>query len=95
MKATISFELVDKKIGEEEVSGLVDFSFDPAEDDIGKRVIQMIESAADSKVVVGFADPDDVLFFIECDWINGGIYDGKVLVASESISEEGFDGNIW
>lgn len=95
MKATISFELVDKKIGSEDVAGLVSLDTDPKSNDLRKRVIQMIESIANPKVVVGFADPNDILFFIDCDWVTGGVYDGMVLVASEPINEENFDGNIW
>ena len=95
MKATISFELVDKKIGDEDVAGLVSLDADSKNDDLRKKIIQMIESIADPKIVVGFADPNDILFFTDCDWVCGGVYDGKVLVASEPISEENFDGNIW
>jgi len=75
MKATISFELVDKEMG--------------------KKGIQLIESVASPKAVVGFADPDDISFFIDCDWVTGDVYDDKVLVASESIDEDKFNGNIW
>jgi len=95
MKATVSFELVDKKIGDEDVAGLVSLVIDPKSIDLGKRMIQLIESIASPKVVVGFAEPDDISFFVDCDWLNGGIYDDKVLVASESIDEDKFDGNIW
>lgn len=95
MKATISFELIDKKIGSEEVAGLAALSFDPEDLEMGRRALQLVESTASPKLVVGFCDPDDIGFFIECDWINGGVYNGKVLVASGSISEEDFDGNIW
>jgi hypothetical protein len=95
IKAEITFTLVDKKIGDEDVAGLVDFSFEPSSVDVGKKAIQMIESIASPKVVVAFTDPKDIMFFVECDWANGEVYDGQILVASDVIDESKFDGNIW
>jgi len=95
MKVTVSFEMVDKKIEVEDVSGLVNFDFNPTNIEIGKRAIMMVESIASPKIVVGFAEPDAVSFFLECGWISGDIYDGKILVASDAVDEDKFDGNIW
>lgn len=97
MKATISFEMIDKKIGDEDVAGLtfIDADITPMDIDVMKKAILMIEAIASPKVVVGFTNPDDILFFTSCDWVSGGVYDGKVLVASDVISENEFDGNIW
>ena len=55
----------------------------------------MIEAIASPKLVVGFADDTVVDFYRACDWVIGSQHDGKWLVASDSIDESKFSGEIW
>ena len=93
MKAEIKFELIDEKIGNEDVAGVVGLDLNPSE--ILKPVLQMIEAIASPKVAVLFVDPDILDLFNNCDWLIGGEYDGQILVASDTIDEDKFDGNVW
>ena len=41
-------------------------------------------------------DRDDVVdFYRSCDWLVGSMHKGKYIVASDSIDESKFDGEIW
>lgn len=95
MKATISFELIDKKIGDEDVAGLVGIDFDLTDVDHVRSVLLMIESIASPKIVIGFADASSSAIFEACGWLVGRAYEDQHLVASDAIDESKFDGNIW
>ncbi len=95
MKVTISFDLIDKKIGDDNVAGLVALAFDPPANAIVKKTLMMIESMADPKPVVGFVDANSINLFKACDWLIGGTYGDQHLVASDAVDEEKFDGKVW
>jgi len=94
-RVNMSFLLLDKKIGNVDVTGLAEFWVDPKNKGIGRKALQMIEAIASPKLVVGFADDAVVGFYRACDWVVGSQHDGKWIVASDSIDESKFSGEIW
>lgn len=94
-RVNMSFLLLEKKVGEEDVIGLAEFWVDPIGKGIGKKALMMIEALASPKIVVGFAEPNVVGFYEACEWIIGGLHGEKYFVASGSIDESKFSGEIW
>lgn len=91
----ISFKLLDKKIGDEEVAGLNNLWISSMDENVKRRAIEMAVGLATPKIVVGFANEDEIQFFIDCNWFVGGSHQGKTLVASDGINDAKFTGNIW
>jgi hypothetical protein len=95
-KVAVSFELTKQMVGGVEVVGLSNLCIDPA--DVGKNVLQMIESIASPKLVVGFVDDKSVGSYAASGWLTGKNDDnpgGKWLVASDSLDESKFEGRLW
>jgi len=91
----MSFLLTDRKVGKEDVIGLAEFWVDPKNKGYGRKALMMIEGIADTKIVVGFADPIVAGFYAKCNWFIGPMIDGKYIVASEPINVSDFTGEIW
>ena len=94
-RVSISFLLLEKKIGDVGVIGLSEFWVDPRRAGIGRAALQMIEALGSPKVIVGFAGEETVDFYRSCDWLVGSMHKGKYIVASDSIDESKFDDEIW
>lgn len=95
----VSFKLTKQMIGEVEVVGLSALIVAPAA--VGKQALQMIESIASPKLVVGFVDDQFVAFYAASGWLIGKKHyddehpEGKWLVASDSLDESKFEGRMW
>ena len=101
MRVNMSFTLEDKMIGDVKVAGLGGLWIDSKSHDIRRQALLFIENIASPLAVVGFADDDAVGFYKACEWLVGGKhYDdahpqGEWLVASDSIDESKFEGELW
>lgn len=84
---SLSFKLEKRTIGEVEVAWISGLWVDPKGKGIGRHALLFIESIASPLVVVGLASEDVAEFYRACDWVVGGVRNGKRIVASDSIDE--------
>ena len=94
-RVNMSFMLMDKRCGEQDVVGLKEFWVEPQNKGLGRKALQMVEAIAEGKIVVGFADKKSLRFYEKCGWFVGSDFSGKTLVASEPIDDTQHGGEIW
>lgn len=94
-RVNMSFLLLDKQIGSENVIGLTEFWVDPKDVNLKRKALQMIEALAEGKIVASFVEQLDEVFYEESGWFVGDVFSGKILVASEPIDDSKHGGEVW